>query len=123
MIEGRVDRRAPQRAHAAIDPEDPGEMFRYAGHDPLGDELVVRLDVLQVGEVPLGLRVEQEAVGRGPLAVDDRVRVGRGEQVVGQQLELVDRDPAVELAVGRVVEEVEPALEDVGLVGLLAEEA
>ena len=39
-----------------------------------------------------------------------------------EHLELRDRDAAVELAVGRVVEEVEAALECTGLVGLLAED-
>ena len=98
-----------------------GEMLRYFTRARLGHELVLRQEVLQVVEVALGGRVEQEAVGRGPLAVVDDERVGRGQQVVGQHLELGDRDRAVELAVGGVVEEVEPPLEDVGLVGLLAE--
>ena len=66
-------------------------------------------------------RVDQVAVARGRLAVDDRELVGRRQEVVGEHPELVDRDGAVELAVGGVVKEVEPSLEDVGLVGPLAD--
>ena len=44
---------------------------------PLGHELVLGQEVLEVLEVPLGRRGDQEAVGRGPLAVGDGVGVGR----------------------------------------------
>ena len=78
--------------------------------------------MLQGDEVALGGRVEQEAVGRGSLAIGDRVGVGRRQQDAAQHLVFVDRDRAVELAVGGVVEEVESALLGGRIVGILVED-
>ena len=50
------------------------------------------------------------------------VSVGRRQQDAAQHLEFVDRDRAVELAVGGIVEEVEPALLGGRIVGVLVED-
>jgi hypothetical protein len=78
--------------------------------------------VLQIVEVADGRRIDQETIGRGTLAVVDRISVGQWQERVREHLVLGDGDAAIERAVGRVVEEVEAALEGTGLVGLFAED-
>ena len=87
------------------------------------DEFKSRQTVLQLSKVPQGSRREQIAVGRGALAVDDRERVGRRQEVLRELHERLKRDRAEQLAVGGVVEEVEPPLQDVGLVGSFARQS
>ena len=130
-LNARVGEEGPDRerivrrvdvTHKLVDAEPVRRDVAVLQQCALGNELELGQEVLQVVEVAHRARIEQEAVGRGPLAVGDRVRVGERQQRVREHLELGDRDAAVELAVGRVVEEVEPALECAGLVRLLAED-
>ena len=78
--------------------------------------------MLQGDEVALSGRSQQEAVGRCSLAVGDGIGIGSRQQDARQHLALVHRDRAVELAVGRVVEEVEPALLGGRVVRVLVED-
>ena len=77
--------------------------------------------MLEVDEVACRQWRNEEAVGRGPLAIDDHVGVGLGKQGVGQHLEALDADAALKLAIGQIIEVVEPPLEGCRLVWILVE--
>ncbi len=103
-------------------PNWAGETFRYFLTSALGHPLIGRQRALQGDEITLRRRSQEEAVGRSTLPIGHVVSIRRWEQDPAQHLELVDRDRAVELAVGRVVEEVEPPLLGGRIVGVLVED-
>ena len=121
-VEERVERESEAGLNPLVDAELHGRDVTVLRDRRLGHPLERRQDVLQGDDVALSGRIEQEAVGRCSLAIGDVISIGRRQQDAGEHLQLVHRDRAVELAIRRVVEEIESALFGGRIVRVLVED-